>query len=77
MEHSNVGSEENVSQITVKKTDNRLLAIIAIQINALGMVFIGTTFKIASSNYGVTVGDFQIARALLMFLVMTPVMLSK
>jgi hypothetical protein len=63
------------SERSAKKQDNRLCAIIAIQLNALAMVFIGATFKVASGTYGVTVGDFQVARALLMFLVMTPVML--
>ena len=55
-----------------EKKDNRLLAIISINLSALGCCGIGATYKMAALN-DVTIGDFQVFRAALMFLVMSPI----
>lgn len=51
--------------------DNRLLSIISINIAAFAAVGIASSFKMAAEN-DVTVGDFQVYRAALMFIVMGP-----
>ena len=54
-----------------EKKDNRLLAIISINISSFAAVGIAASFKMAAKN-GVSVGDFQVYRAALMFIVMGP-----
>ena len=68
------GYNRSVETVPEKK-DNRLLAIIAVNLSAIGCCGIGATYKMAQKN-DVSIGDFQVFRAALMFLVMAPVTFS-